>query len=129
MAQKIVIDSKEFIFDELTSETQKLVVSIRYAEERIKEVNKDIALATTALNTYGLNLSGKLPKEAHPNKKKGVVSVNGKRYVLDDFDEVSKGNLYSMDHCSKQISRLNNDLAILKTALTTYTERAVATVK
>ena len=116
----IKIDNQDYNLNDLSEQARNLVTSLQYADRRLKELQDDVALTQTAINAYGMVLAKNLPEEAHPNKKNGVVTINNKKYVFDDFSEKARGNAVSIDKASKKLADLNAQIALVKTARAAY---------
>jgi hypothetical protein len=61
--QKITIDEKEYDAESLSDEAKKQVVNTRIADQEIAELQRKLAIAQTARNTYANALREELPKD------------------------------------------------------------------
>ncbi|MDY0189344.1 MAG: DUF6447 family protein [Desulfuromonas sp.] len=120
MAQMLKIDGREYDLEDLSQETRSQIGSLQYADRRIKETQDELALTQTAINAYAVNLGRKMPKEARANRKKNTVTINDKKYLIDDFDENSKGLVFSIHKAQKKQLQLKADLALYQTARAAY---------
>lgn len=61
---KVTIDGKEYDSDTLSEDARNNILNIQYCEKRMKELQRDLAVAQTARNAYAEALKGTLPKDA-----------------------------------------------------------------
>lgn len=60
---KIKIDGKQYESDKLSKEAKANLVSLRITDEKILDLQKDLAIAQTARNAYARTLAELLPKK------------------------------------------------------------------
>lgn len=61
---KITIDGKDYDSDTLSAEAQDNILNLRYCDQRLTELRREMAIAQTARNAYAQALQGQLPKDA-----------------------------------------------------------------
>lgn len=61
---KVTIDGKEYDSDKLSEEARNNILNVQYCEKRMKELQRELAMAQTARNAYANALKGALPKDA-----------------------------------------------------------------
>jgi len=61
--RKITIDGKEFDVESLSEDARRQIVSLRLADQRIAQLQQDLAFVQTARNAYAKALAAKLPEE------------------------------------------------------------------
>ena len=61
---KVTIDGKEYDSEKLSKEAQDNILNLRYCDQRITELRREMAIAQTARNAYAQALAGQLPKDA-----------------------------------------------------------------
>ena len=59
----IPIDDKEYDIESLSDEAKTQILNMRIADQEIADVQRKLAIAQTARNTYGKALGGELPKD------------------------------------------------------------------
>jgi hypothetical protein len=62
MSEKVTIDGREFEVDSLSEDARRLIVRVRLADQRIAQLQQDLAFVQTARNAYGKELAEKLPE-------------------------------------------------------------------
>ena len=60
--QKITIDEKEYDVESLSDEAKTQILNMRFADQEIADVQKKLAIAQTARNTYANALREELPE-------------------------------------------------------------------
>jgi len=65
---KIVIDNKEYFIDELNDNAKVQVQNILYVNNRLKDLQSQIAVLNAAKEYYTLLLKNSLPKEKESDK-------------------------------------------------------------
>ena len=118
--ESLNINGKKVSAEELSDEARQTLASIRYADKRLAELKDQVAVTQTGIITYARELKGKLPKPAHPNKKKDTVTIDQVKYNFADFDQNAKPLLYSLDKANKIVAQLESDIAIFNTAMAAY---------
>lgn len=61
MAEKVTIDGKEYVFDDLSEKAQKDLMSLRVVDQKISDSKQEMAILQTARNAYARSLSEQLP--------------------------------------------------------------------
>lgn len=61
---KITIDGKDYDSEVLSKEAQDNILNLRYCDQRLTELRREMAIAQTARNAYAQALQGQLPKDA-----------------------------------------------------------------
>lgn len=117
----ITIDNQQYRVDDLNEEAKKQLVNIQTTEAFIQRLNNQRAIAQTGRQSYAQKLSNLLPeKEAAANKKKDVITIDDKRYNLDDFSEEANQQVVNLRTADAELQNLGNQLAIAQTARQAY---------
>ena len=58
----VTIDNKEYELDSLSDQAREQLAFIRFCDEKISQLQRDVSIAQTARNTYAAALSESLPK-------------------------------------------------------------------
>ena len=116
----ITINGQDYTLDQLSAAQRGTVTSIQFADQRIKELQDEMAIHQTAINAYAQSLGQKMPKEAMPNAKDEVVTINNKTYVLSDFEGEAQELVFSIHKAQKCKAKLEGDLALARTARSAY---------
>lgn len=116
----ITINDQDYTFDQFNAEQRSKITSIQFADKRIKELKDAMAIHQTAINAYAHSLGQKMPKEAMPNAKDEVITINNKTYVLSDFQEDAQDLVFSIHKAQKLKAQLEGDLALAQTARAAY---------
>ena len=61
---KITIDNKEYDTEALSEEANTRIQNIKYCEEKMNELRREMAMVQTARNAYAQALKSSLPKDA-----------------------------------------------------------------
>lgn len=61
---KVTIDGKEYDSEKLSEEARNNILNVQFCEKRMKDLQREIAMAQTARNAYAAALKGALPKDA-----------------------------------------------------------------
>jgi len=77
MAQKVTIDGREFDVEGLSEDVRKQIVSVRLADQRIAQLQQELAFVQTARNSYARALAVSLPKEDAPAVSEGEPATEG----------------------------------------------------
>ena len=113
----ITIDGKEYDFDSLSKKAQSGLRSLQLIDQKLNSLKTDLVIYQAAAQGYGSALAGQLPeKQAHANKKKDVIEIDGKRYSLDTFSDSAKAELLSLQATNAKIASVQQELAIVQTA-------------
>ena len=126
---KININGKAYNEKDLSKKAQNTVLSLKVTNKEIQRIEDQLAIAKTARNAYGISLTPNLPKETSANKKKDVVTIDGKKYAYADMNEKAVADIMSIGAVDKRIASLESELAITKTAKNLYTKSLVEEVK
>ena len=121
MPETVTVDGKHYNVADLSDKGRAQLVSLRFVDGHIELLNNRKALVETARSAYGRELAANLPeKKAAANRKKGVISIDGARYRLEDFSEAGRAQLYNIQFTEREQERLNNELAVAQTARIRY---------
>lgn len=60
----VKIDGKEFDSNALAEDARNNLVNIQFCDQRISELQRQLAITQTARNAYAQVLKGQLPKDA-----------------------------------------------------------------
>jgi len=117
----ITIDGKEYDLESLTDSARAQLGSMRIADQEVASLQAKMALAQTARNAYAGGLAQNLPKkEAAANKKKDVVTIDGKKYKQEDFSEDAKKQIGMLRLTDKKLNALQAELAMANMARVAY---------
>jgi hypothetical protein len=61
---KVTIDGKDYDSTTLSEEARNHILNIQFCEKRVKDLQREIAMAQTARNAYAQALKNALPKDA-----------------------------------------------------------------
>lgn len=61
---KVTINGKEYDTDELSKEAKDNLTNVQLCEQRVLELQRDIAITQTARNSFAQALKSHLPKDA-----------------------------------------------------------------
>ncbi|MFA5216691.1 hypothetical protein [Sulfuricurvum sp.] len=59
----IIIDNKEYALEDLTEDAQAQIASIQVVDQKIADLNAQLAIMQTARNAYAQTLVSLLPKK------------------------------------------------------------------
>ena len=62
MLGKVTIDGKEFDVDQLTENAKNQLEALQACEQKIRQIQTDLAIAQTARSAYAMALKSELPK-------------------------------------------------------------------
>ena len=117
----ITIDGKEYDVDALSDAAKAEIASLNSVDQKLASLQADVAIFQTARNAYVQGLVSVLPENvAHPNKKKDVITVDEKKYALEDFSDEAKGQLTSLQLTEQKIQEAQSSIAITQTARNAY---------
>lgn len=117
----ITIDGKEYDLESLSDNARAQLGSMRVADQEIAALQSKMALAQTARNAYAQGLAQNLPdKEAAANKKKDVVTIDGKKYNAEDFSEDAKKQIGMLRLGDQKLNALQAELAMANMARVAY---------
>lgn len=121
LPETVTVDGKHYNLSDLSNLARAQLPNLRFADEQIQLLNNRKALAETARSAYAKVLAENLPeKKAPANRKKDVLTIDGERYRLEDFSDLARGQLLSIQFADREMERLNNELAVAQTARTRY---------
>ena len=60
---KITIDKKEYELDDLSEAAKSQLANMNLCDQRIQQLQRDIAITQTARNAYAAALKNELPKD------------------------------------------------------------------
>lgn len=117
----ITIDGTEYELDNLSDKAKAELVSIQTVDTKLQALNIDMAIYQTARNAYANALQAQLPeKTAHANKKKDVITINDKKYAIEDFSEAAKAELGSLQLVDAKLAETQSQTAMMQTARNAY---------
>lgn len=117
----ITVDGKAYDLDALSDAAKTELNSVTAVDKKLASLQSDLAIYQTARNAYVQALAASLPeKVAHPNKKKGVITINEKKYAVEDFSDNAKAQLASFQMAEQKIRDVQSEAAVLKTARNAY---------
>lgn len=61
MAEKVTIDGKDYILEDLSEKAKKDLISLRVVDQKINDNKQELAILQTARNAYARSLTGQLP--------------------------------------------------------------------
>ena len=70
MMNKVTIDGKEYDSEELSDNAKNQLGSMQACDQKIRQLQADLAIAQTARSAYAMALKGELPDD-------GVTVTNG----------------------------------------------------
>ena len=119
----ITINGKKYNEKKLNSQAKKYVGFLRLTENEIKTLNNKISINKTARNVYGNSIMKNIPqKKAAANRKNGIVTINGNKYLQDDLNDRIKNDILIINKIDRNISELQIDLSIITTSKNVYTQ-------
>lgn len=117
----ITIDGKEYDLESLSDNARAQLGSMRVADQEVAQLQSKMALAQTARNAYARGLAASLPeKEAASNKKKDVITIDGKKYNKEDFSEDAKKQIAMITLTDQKLTALQAELAMANMARVAY---------
>ncbi len=125
----LTINGKKYNEEDLSKEAQNTVLSLKITNQEIQRIQDQLAIAQTARNAYAKSLVPNLPKPVAANRKKDVVTIDGKKYAYADMNEKATADVMSIGVVDKKIQSLKADLAITKTAKSLYSQSLIEQVK
>ena len=119
--QIATIDDKHYNTADFNENALAQLANLRFTDEQLQLLGNQQSLAATAQAAYLRVLADNLPeKKAAANKKKDVVTVDGNKYSIDDFNEQGRAQLSNVHFAEQEITRLKNLQAVLQTSRTQY---------
>ena len=118
--QTVTIDNKHYNAEDFNDNAQAQLNNLRFTDEQIQLLRNQQALAETAKASYTRALAENLPEKTSPNKKKNVITIDSKKYSLDDFSEQGTAQLFNIQFAEQEINRLKNLQAVLKMTRAQY---------
>lgn len=119
--QTITIDNKHYNAADFNDNAQAQLNNLRFVDEQIQLLNNQQALVATAKAAYTRVLAENLPeKKAAANKKNDVVTIDGSKYNIEDFNEQGRAQLANIQFAEQELSRLQNNQAVMQTARNKY---------
>jgi len=116
----ITIDNQTYNLSALNEAAQQQIANLKTTDTLLAQLQTKRAIAQTARNAYAQALASQLPKPAHPNKKHDVITIDDKKYALDDLSDQAKAELASLRVTDQRIEKHTIDLAITQTARNAY---------
>lgn len=119
--QKITIDNKQYNLEDFNENALAQLGNLRFVDEQLQLLTNQSALAETAKVAYSRVLATNLPeKKAAANKKKDIITIDGEKYSLEDFNEQGKIQLLNIQFADQELARLKNQQAVMQTARAQY---------
>lgn len=119
--QKITIDNKQYNLEDFNENALTQLGNLRFVDEQLQLLTNQSALAETAKVAYLRVLATNLPeKKAAANKKKDIITIDGEKYSLEDFNEQGKIQLLNIQFADQELARLKNQQAVMQTARAQY---------
>lgn len=125
----IKIDNKEYKLEDLSDEVKAKIASLQVADQKINQLNQELALVQTARNAYSNVVGSNLPKPAKADKKNDTIDIDGKKYAIEDFSDLAKNNMASIQITDQKLTHLKTDIAIMQTARNAYAQAVSALLK
>lgn len=118
---QLTFNGKNYDMDSLSDQAKQQLMNLQFADGEIQQLKNKIALTNMARTTYAQALNQHLPeKTAAANKKKDVITIDDKRYSIEDFDDEGKIQVQNLQAVAQLLDRLNSELAITQTARNGY---------
>ena len=120
----LTVNGKEYALDTLSDNARSQLESLKFAEQKINQLQAEQAVTQTARNVYAQALAGQLPEAmAEGDVVEGdTITINEVKYSLARFSDEAKSKLASLRLTDQKLSQLQVDLAIAKTARSAYTQ-------
>lgn len=119
--QKITIDNKQYNLEDFNENALAQLGNLRFVDEQLQLLTNQSALAETAKVAYSRVLATNLPeKKAAANKKKDIITIDGEKYSLEDFNEQGKIQLLNIQFADQELARLKNQQTVMQTARAQY---------
>ena len=119
--QTITIDNKHYNAADFNDNAKAQLANLRFTDEQLQLAGNQQALVETAKAAYTRVLADNLPEnKAAANKKKDVVTIDGEKYSLEDFNEQGKAQLANIQFAEQELNRLKSLQAVLQTARVQY---------
>ncbi len=71
---EIKIDGKEYKLEDLSNEAKASIVSIQVCDNKLRQLNQELAIAKTARNAYAQTLSNQLQQATSEKSKRAKRS-------------------------------------------------------
>lgn len=118
---QLTLNGQNYDLDTLSDQAKQQLLNLQFADDQIQQIKNKIALTNMARTSYLQALSPHLPqKTAAANKKKDIITIDDKRYSLDDFDEAGTLQVQNLQAVTLRLNQLNSELAITQTARNSY---------
>lgn len=118
----LTIDGKTYQVEDLNDEARARYNAIQFADQKLKDLKEQTAMLQTAGRTYAAAVQAQLPEAAHPNKRKGVINIDGNKYVLDDFSDEAKKQIYALQQTDRRVADTQQEIALIDTARNAYVQ-------
>ncbi|WP_130536260.1 DUF6447 family protein [Thiomicrorhabdus indica] len=116
----IKLDNQEFEVAQLSQVAREQYNAILFTEGKLKSLNSNRENLQKARRSVAELVSQNLPEKAHPNKKNGIVTINGDKFVVDDFAEETKKHLNHIIELDKKLALLDMEMSMVQTARNSY---------
>lgn len=124
----LTLDGNEYEIDSLSAEAQAQVTNLQVCDNHLANLAQNQAIFQTARNAYARALKSQLPEKAHPNKKKGVIAIDGTNYELEKFSQAAQAELASLQLVDRKLADLAGEAAFVQTARNAYASALRAAV-
>lgn len=118
----ITFDGKTYQVEDLNDVARTNYNAIRFADDKLQDLKRDLEIFKTAAGAYSTAIAAQLPEPAHPNKKKGVITVNGKKYDVESFSEQAKQHIILLNETDRRIEKTKVEVATVETARHAYVQ-------
>ena len=120
----LAVNGKEYALETLSDNARSQLESLKFAEQKIEQLQAEQAVTQTARNAYIQALVSQLPEAmAEGDVVEGnTVTINEVKYSLASFSDEAKAELNSMRFADQKLSQLQVDLAIAQTARNAYAQ-------
>ena len=125
-SQKITIDGKEYIVDDLSENAKKQLININFVDSQLQQLNNEWAIADTARIGYERPQKELNILICKGNMMEQKVKIDDKEYSIADLSENAKSTLVTLQFA---IKRKENMLAILQRAKLGYVEEIKRNVR
>ncbi|SBT19298.1 hypothetical protein MGA5115_03460 [Marinomonas gallaica] len=116
----LTFDEQTYQVENLSDDARARYNAVQFADKKLRDLKELTAILQTASRTYAAAVQAQLPDPAHPNKKKGVISIDGKKYVLDDFETETKQQLFALQQTDRRLEDIKLEIALVDTARNAY---------
>jgi len=116
----IKINDKEYKFEDLSNLAKGNINSIAKVDQEINRLKDQQAMLQTARNAYIQSLMTQLPETTR--KRKDIITIDAKKYALEDFSDKGKADIESITVCNQKLEDINSSIAIAQTSRNAYAQ-------